>query len=71
MNNFILSGGWRPYIGRPFDKLDDALLPEVFLDDVVATNALGTEEGFTDMFNTLDAAALAAAYSHRNYSGLS
>ena len=53
--------------GEPFDKLGMRCSPtgEVFLDDVVATKeqVLGTEEeGFTDMFNTLDAErALAAA----------
>ena len=66
--NFILERGMEGLsTGEPFDKLGMRCSPtgEVFLDDVVATKeqVLGTEEeGFTDMFNTLDAErALAAA----------
>jgi len=66
--NFILERGIEGLsTGEPFDKLGMRCSPtgEVFLDDVVATKeqVLGTEEeGFTDMFNTLDAErALAAA----------
>jgi alkylation response protein AidB-like acyl-CoA dehydrogenase len=66
--NFILERGMEGLsTGEPFDKLGMRCSPTggVFLDDVVATKeqVLGTEEeGFTDMFNTLDAErALAAA----------
>jgi alkylation response protein AidB-like acyl-CoA dehydrogenase len=68
--NFILERGMEGLsTGEPFDKLGMRCSPtgEVFLDDVVATKeqVLGIEEeGFTDMFNTLDAErALAAATS--------
>ncbi len=68
--NFILERGMQGLsTGEPFDKLGMRCSPtgEVFLDDVVATKeqVLGIEEeGFMDMFNTLDVErALAAATS--------